>query len=80
MKLALLTLISLLIVSCSPQQELNTSLEIQPASEVITMKLTSSVFQHNGRIPSKHTCDENDVSPALHFSDVPKNAKSLALD
>lgn len=43
------------------------------------MKLTSPVFAHNGKIPSKYTCDGANVSPELHISDVPTGAKSLAL-
>ena len=43
------------------------------------MKLTSPAFQHNQAIPPKYTCDGEDVSPQLIISEVPGNAKSLAL-
>ena len=43
------------------------------------MRLTSPAFQHNGTIPSKYTCDGLDVNPPLQISDVPSEAKSLAL-
>ena len=43
-----------------------------------TMKI-SSVFENNGKIPKKYTCDGANVSPPLKISSVPKNAKSLAL-
>lgn len=43
------------------------------------MELTSPVFQHHGSIPPKYTCDGDNASPPLAVSDVPKNAKSLAL-
>ncbi len=43
------------------------------------MKLTSPAFANNGAIPSEFTCDGSDVLPPLAISDVPKNAKSLAL-
>lgn len=43
------------------------------------MKLTSPAFANNASIPSEYTCDSSDVSPPLAISDVPKNAKSLAL-
>jgi len=43
------------------------------------MKLTSSAFSHEGKIPSKHTCDGENISPELKISDVPPNAKTLVL-
>ena len=43
------------------------------------MKITSSAFNHNENIPSKHTCDEGDISPPLTFSEIPENTKTLAL-
>jgi len=43
------------------------------------MKLTSPSFGQGGKIPSKHTCDAQDISPELHISDVPPAAKSLVL-
>jgi Raf kinase inhibitor-like YbhB/YbcL family protein len=43
------------------------------------MKLTSPAFKHKGLIPSKYTCDGNDISPPLIISEVPSEAKSLVL-
>jgi Raf kinase inhibitor-like YbhB/YbcL family protein len=43
------------------------------------MKIESSAFQPNQRIPSKYTCDGENINPQLLFSDVPKEAKSLVL-
>ena len=43
------------------------------------MELKSSVFEKNGRIPSKYTCDGENVNPPLIISEVPDNAKSLVL-
>jgi Raf kinase inhibitor-like YbhB/YbcL family protein len=43
------------------------------------MKLISDVFTHENAIPKLYTCDGKDVSPPLVWSDVPLNAKSLAL-
>lgn len=43
------------------------------------MKITSSAFENNGKIPSKYTCDGESINPPLSFSDVPANAKSLVL-
>lgn len=43
------------------------------------MKLTSTAFLHEGKIPSKHTCDGLNVNPPLSVADIPSNAKSLVL-
>lgn len=43
------------------------------------MKITSSAFSHKGPIPSKYTCDGENINPPLEISDVPPGAKSLAL-
>jgi Raf kinase inhibitor-like YbhB/YbcL family protein len=44
-----------------------------------TFKLTSSAFANGGEIPTKYTCDGQDVSPPLAWSGIPANAKSLVL-
>jgi len=44
-----------------------------------TLTLSSPVFQQNGHIPAKFTCDGADVNPALKIENVPPGAKSLAL-
>jgi hypothetical protein len=43
------------------------------------MKITSAHFDPGGEIPAVHTCQGKDLSPALAWTDVPANAKSLAL-
>lgn len=43
------------------------------------MKITSTAFQEGEEIPSKYTCEGNDISPPLSWQDVPDNAKSLVL-
>jgi Raf kinase inhibitor-like YbhB/YbcL family protein len=43
------------------------------------MKLTSSAFGHEHRIPSKYTCDGANTNPPLSISDIPSGTKSLAL-
>ncbi|MFH1783422.1 MAG: YbhB/YbcL family Raf kinase inhibitor-like protein [bacterium] len=43
------------------------------------MKLTSSAFSDGERIPAKHTCDGENVSPSLSILDVPEGTESLAL-
>jgi Raf kinase inhibitor-like YbhB/YbcL family protein len=45
----------------------------------MTFKLISPAFGQNGSIPSQYTCDGDDISPPLQWSDTPSEAKSLAL-
>lgn len=42
------------------------------------MKITT-VFENNGNIPSKYTCDGEDLAPELTVSEVSKEAKELVL-
>ena len=43
------------------------------------MRVTSPAFAEGSAIPSKYTCDGQDLIPPLAFEDVPPNAKALAL-
>jgi Raf kinase inhibitor-like YbhB/YbcL family protein len=43
------------------------------------MTLKSSVFEDEGVIPSKYTCDGENINPPFYISDVPDDAKSLVL-
>lgn len=42
-------------------------------------QLTSPSFEHEHEIPTRHTCEGEDVSPALVWSSPPKGTKSFAL-
>jgi Raf kinase inhibitor-like YbhB/YbcL family protein len=42
-------------------------------------KLNSHSFSEGADIPKKYTCDGDDVSPELHWTDQPPAAKSFAL-
>ena len=43
------------------------------------LTLSSPAFAHGGEIPSRFTCDGDDVSPALAWSGAPEGTQSLAL-
>ncbi|MGQ0657718.1 MAG: YbhB/YbcL family Raf kinase inhibitor-like protein [Chromatiales bacterium] len=43
------------------------------------MNISSPAFAHNGSIPAKYTCDGQDVSPALQWSEIPAGTQSLTL-
>ncbi len=52
-----------------------------PAKEIpmAAFPLSSPAFTQGGLIPKKFTCDGNNVSPALSWSDLPPGTRSLAL-
>lgn len=45
----------------------------------MALTLTSSAFKAGDKIPSKCTCEGEDVSPPLAFDGVPEGAKTLVL-
>lgn len=42
-------------------------------------QITSPSFSHEHEIPARHTCQGDDVSPPLAWTDPPKGTKSFAL-
>ncbi len=65
----------LLVSGCTNTEKTDDMISLDKGGD---MKL-SSIFGHNGKIPSKYTCDGGDMIPQLKISGVAKNAKSLAL-
>jgi len=45
----------------------------------MTLRMTSSSFENETEIPTRHTCEGSDLSPPLTWSGVPQGTKSLAL-
>jgi len=45
----------------------------------IAMKLSSSAFLNNSKLPAKYSCDGQRINPPLEIKDVPGNAQSLVL-
>jgi hypothetical protein len=45
----------------------------------MALKLVSPAFEAGAEIPTRYTCEGEDVSPPLRWSGVPAGAKSLAL-
>lgn len=43
------------------------------------LRISSPVFENNGVIPSKYTCDGADVNPPIKIENVPAGSRSLAL-
>ena len=45
----------------------------------MAFEITSPAFQPNGMIPTKYTCDGEDVSPPLAWKEAPAGTESFAL-
>lgn len=43
------------------------------------LKIDSSAFLQNEAMPTKYTCEGQDVNPPLHITGIPDEAKSLAV-
>ncbi len=71
----ILPVILVLLISGCSQQPINQ----QHDKDIMSLKLSSPAFENNGKIPSKFTCDGQDIIPPLQISGVPKNAKSVVL-
>ena len=70
--LVVLSLAGVVLVGCESTE--------QPLKEgEMVLAISSSVFQEGDRIPTKYTCDGQDVSPPLAWSDLPSGTQSLAL-
>jgi Raf kinase inhibitor-like YbhB/YbcL family protein len=50
-----------------------------PTSTMEPFALTSSVFENNGSIPTKYSCDGANISPALAWNEPPAGTVSFAL-
>jgi Raf kinase inhibitor-like YbhB/YbcL family protein len=50
-----------------------------PEEGQMTLSLSSSVFQDGGNIPTKYTCDGEDVSPPLAWDDPTAGTQCLVL-
>ena len=48
-------------------------------NNAMAMSLISPTFEHGGQIPSKYTCEGDDISPPLKWDGVPEGTKSLVL-
>lgn len=52
----------------------------QPAKQsAIVMRVTSTAFSQGEMIPSKYTCDGDNVNPTLEFHHIDPSARSLVL-
>lgn len=47
--------------------------------EMEKLSVASPVFQHNGDIPVRYTCDGDDINPPLTIENVPERTRSFVL-
>jgi len=77
--LTYLLLVCLIIISCQSKKDLIPLNKETKQDTVMEIKIKSSAFEQGGMIPKKYTCDGEDVSPPLTWSNVPANSKCFAL-
>ena len=80
-KFAIMTLLLCVVLAlgCNSQENKGADEQVEEPEAAGSITITSAVFENEGEIPSKYTCDGEDISPPLEWADVPEEAKSLAL-
>jgi Raf kinase inhibitor-like YbhB/YbcL family protein len=73
---AFLLLILLLLPACAAQ---GADAPVRDEEVSMTVELSSPAFNQAEAIPEKYTCDGDDVSPPLHWQNLPDGTQSLAL-
>lgn len=82
--LALTTAATLLFCGCEgaadgPAEEEPAGTPAPREETTMAFELTSSAFDADETIPTRHTCDGDDVSPPLAWSDPPDGTEAFAL-
>jgi hypothetical protein len=80
-------MIPLLAISCNKKnknkenqtQTNNYNKKPNGGAKMETIQITSPAFDHGGMIPSKYTCDGEDISPPLEWQTLPTETKSIAI-
>lgn len=76
----LIILMTVGLFGCASRPQPNAQVPTKtPAENGLGIQLASSAFKEGEPIPRAYTCDGPNVSPALEWSGVPKNARTLAI-
>lgn len=67
------------VCGCGSTEAVTPTTAPQKGDKTMALTLTSTAFAQGQSIPAKYTCDGQDISPPLHWSDAPAGAQSLAL-
>lgn len=74
LKLLILVLIPVIISGCIEKYE-----KIEEVTTMQTILITTEAFRQGETIPSRYSCEGDDISPPLTWNGVPANAKSIVL-
>lgn len=58
---------------------INEHIDATRAVDFKQMKVSSTVFEHEGMIPQRYSCDGVNISPPLDIEHIPEEAKSMVL-
>jgi Raf kinase inhibitor-like YbhB/YbcL family protein len=72
----ILLILPILMFGCRDKKTNKTEKE---GDKKMAITIISPAFEEAGMIPSKYTCDGEDVSPPLKLEGVPENTQSIAL-
>jgi len=72
-------LFSLLVISCKSENDNKPVTKETKQDKTMDIKISSSAFGEGGIIPSKYTCDGENISPPLSLSDAPAGTAAFAL-
>jgi Raf kinase inhibitor-like YbhB/YbcL family protein len=67
--------LAILLAGCHPA----TPTQAETGQSVLTLQVSSPAFGEGETIPTKYTCDGENISPQLDWTGVPQEAQSLAL-
>jgi Raf kinase inhibitor-like YbhB/YbcL family protein len=82
-----ISIIIILLYGCAAEVEQPEALPPAPVQEDVeepevkgmSLTITSLEFENNGKVPSKYSCDGDDVNPPLDINGIPEGTKSLVL-
>jgi Raf kinase inhibitor-like YbhB/YbcL family protein len=83
--ICLISLVALAFLTCGcGEEEPRPATTDEPPEPTVAgggaeFELTSAAFEHDGMIPAKHTCDGDNTSPPLAWTNPPDGTRGFAL-
>ena len=68
-----------MVNSCFTKEKEQNQEKIKTGGDKMDWVLTSSAFKDGERIPTKYTCDGEDIAPPLQWNMIPEGTKSYVL-